>query len=91
MAETDDLVSVVRYWRDFQGGSAWKPIETAPKDGSTLLLYCPDGDLPADRVVGGWWDDFGPYRKEMGGDGVWSFDLPGEPTHWMPLPEPPSA
>jgi hypothetical protein len=78
----------------------WQTIDTAPKDGSPILVY-----TPTDGVVVSWWF-IGAY---VGRDGIvdgWysgTHDdsprayhdypmLPSEiPTHWMPLPEPPSA
>jgi len=71
----------------------WQPIETAPKDGSPLLLFDRqrlDGDAhPTGAVEGHWCDDYGWQAA------VWSMvsDLfltkKIHPTHWMPLPEPP--
>jgi hypothetical protein len=54
--------------------SDWKPIETAPKSGN-LLGWTPRWEYP--RVV---------YWLEN----QWETMLDHcEPTHWMPLPEPP--
>lgn len=69
--------------------SEWQPIETAPKDGSHILVGGPwmpvcevswhkatDWDYPGwrcGRFGAKGYDDLGAY----------------EPTHWMPLPEPP--
>ena len=54
----------------------WQPIETAPKDGSFILLATPKG-----RIADGFWSLV--Y-------GVWSWPyVMVEPTHWMPLPTPP--
>lgn len=57
----------------------WQPIETAPKDGSPILLYSSD-----DGCHQGYWfegsDDTGWCT-----DGLFSNGW----THWMPLPEPP--
>jgi len=56
--------------------TAWRPIETAPKDGSFILLATPKG-----RIADGFWSLV--Y-------GVWSWPyVMVEPTHWMPLPTPP--
>ena len=56
----------------------WQPIETAPKDGSFILLATPKG-----RIADGFWS---PVY------GVWSWPyVMIEPTHWMPLPERPNA
>ena len=66
--------------------SEWQPIETAPKDGTSILVYSEKGDkgafLPGGMAVDRWqreyttgFGEFNPYH--------WP------PTHWMPLPEPP--
>ena len=56
----------------------WQPIETAPKDGSSILLATPKG-----RIADGFW---GLHYK------VWSWPyIMVEPTHWMPLPVAPGA
>ncbi|MDD5385363.1 MAG: hypothetical protein PHG89_10850 [Gallionella sp.] len=54
----------------------WQPIETAPRDGTTLLLSTPKG-----RIASGDWSL--AY-------GVWSWPyVMVEPTHWMPSPAAP--
>ena len=56
----------------------WQPIETAPKDGSFILLATPKG-----RIADGFWS---PVY------GVWSWPyVMVEPTRWRPLPELPGA
>jgi hypothetical protein len=71
---------------ELAGGSEWRPIETAPKDGSDVLLYCRcqhDGRAYApDRNVG-WWEPAAGWWHAR--DGLI------EPTHWMPLPAPPAS
>lgn len=66
----------------------WKPIETAPKDGSTLFLHSSKPDdhgYPWGVLMGGWdgdkWDL--SHWKGASSDGF-------EPEHWMPLPAPPT-
>ena len=68
----------------------WQPIETAPKDGTRILLW------DTDEVVIAKWDDI-----SMGGAEGWQiavvnmlsglkhYEAAFNPTHWMPLPEPP--
>lgn len=56
--------------------SEWQPIETAPKDGTWFLAY--EADVP---MYTAHWDEDGWYDLE------WKC----RPTHWMPLPEPPSG
>jgi hypothetical protein len=67
----------------------WQPIETAPKDGTELLLCSDDGT----RVVGRWMKHnhipiSGWCRPiELYGEEVDGF---GPVVAWMPLPEPPA-
>lgn len=80
----------------------WQPIETAPKDGTEVLLFAPgrltygawvepspepnikyrDGFAPEPE-----WEDFEPYWSSW--DGGFTTEHP--PTHWMPLPPPPTT
>jgi hypothetical protein len=72
----------------------WQPIETAPKDGTRIILFLPSRySFPAMVTIGLWFEDFLPGRNG------WSYcevDEIGqfieEPiTHWMPLPPPPEV
>lgn len=62
----------------------WRPIETAPKDGSGLLIW--GAEWPGHVAVGHWFgkpmyrwiSPFAAADKEY-----------VAPTHWRPLPEPP--
>ncbi|WP_424441089.1 DUF551 domain-containing protein [Parvibaculum sp.] len=58
----------------------WQPIETAPKDGTKILLTGPHDANGRYMEVCGYWKDRFPV--------TW-MDGHGEPTHWMPLPAPP--
>ncbi len=80
----------------------WQSIETAPKDGSWVLLFGgkPDCDFDCDAarppVVAARWIPT-EIRTTYDSPGLWRFcsydsGYYGEwenPTHWMPLPEPP--
>lgn len=82
--------------------SEWQPIETAPKDGTTVIVGF---DIASVWIVrSACWDD-GQGWDSTGFDsldearGWWSYcnsvsseKLEGiyEPTHWMPLPPAPS-
>lgn len=63
----------------------WRPIETAPKDGTLVLLHDPRA---AKRRV-----KTGSWLPPEAGWAVYGFkDVHGcffEPTHWQPLPAPP--
>lgn len=58
---------------------AWQPIETAPKDGTPVLVY------HNRMVIEAWYSNkWGRFvQSETGGhNGI-------KPEHWMPLPPPP--
>lgn len=57
----------------------WQPIETAPRDGSALLISSTSHYIPTTAHYSGKW-----RRGFKGGA-----PIPFEPTHWMPLPEKP--
>ena len=63
----------------------WQPIESAPKDGTDIILWLPW----IGRVRTGRWT----MHKRWSADFGVAYRLPllGEPTHWMPLPAPPVA
>lgn len=75
----------------------WQPIETAPRDGTSILLWTASGP------VIGWWETgreflnsphFNDWSKGMLGEGTghdMGFDRVYAPTHWLPLPAPPKA
>lgn len=65
--------------------SEWKPIETAPKDGAIVMLYWPTLSITRYPAVGT------NHNDGCGWDLINDRDY-GEvfPTHWMPLPEPPT-
>jgi hypothetical protein len=68
--------------------SEWKPIETAPKDGTLIDVCNPHGDRTTDVR----WED-GHWRHWWIGDfdGMEWRKLSIQPTHWMPRPAPPTA
>ena len=65
----------------------WQPIETAPKDGRWILVWAPDHNVEkvgwCNKPEGGYWS---PLLM----DPFDSSPLYYKPTHWMPLPPPPS-
>ena len=74
--------------------SKWRTIDSAPKDGSKILLYIPRNSqyCPERTVVGRWNDrDIKPYFTNDCDrlEGVRK-TRKRQPTHWMPLPEPPN-
>ena len=63
-----------------QAVPGWRPIETAPKDGTKLWGYCRNG-----RQMEVWWHLNFPQPEYWTDEA----DSEPEPTHWMPLPEGP--
>jgi hypothetical protein len=65
----------------------WQPIETAPKDGTAILIWPANasfyGDEATSYVVR--WHDWKEAWIEASGEEYAAF----YPTHWMPLPAPP--
>lgn len=63
----------------------WEPIESAPKDGTFILTYDAGSSYPDDPEECIWLVNWDVDR--------WRIMLDGQsasPTHWMPLPAPPS-
>lgn len=66
----------------------WRPIETAPKNQTEVLVFAPDEDPPvftAQFITSGWSRSVSGYYKPI--DEVYG-DNEIRATHWMPLPEP---
>lgn len=79
----------------------WRPIESAPKDGTNVLLRV--GKVDAGFVgmavqIGRWVPGDPIIRKGPRGRSMWryqrsasaNFDECHQPTHWLPLPSPPA-
>lgn len=62
----------------------WLPIETAPKDGTEILLAVYHENFVDPIIMNSCWID----REERGCYWLDWHGMP-EPTHWMPLPESP--
>lgn len=60
----------------------WEPIETAPKDGTDVLVFAPS--LYGENKFQVAYCFYGQLW-EYGYEGT-----PITPTHWMPLPKPPA-
>ena len=67
----------------------WQPIETAPKDGTLVILYDPSEEAVCVGVFDfNLWHCADEHQPENGEFGLEGF-ISGLPTHWMPLPSPP--
>ena len=63
----------------------WQPIDTAPRDGRGILTCRRDASYNTSiRVC--WWNE------DMYEGDCWMDDADSEPdpTHWMPIPSPPT-
>lgn len=68
-------------------GAGWRPIETAPRDGTPIWLYTLAGQCEGYWNYGEWVQD-AVYCTYDGAGGP-AFEC--SPTHWMPLPAPPAS
>ena len=65
----------------------WQPIETAPKDGTEILILCREGNMFVAR-----WSYSGCYEYWVSNacaDDCYGAD-DCDVSHWMKLPEPPA-
>lgn len=77
----------------------WQPIETAPKDGTEVLVWCSKCALVPIAMSyssAAYFElEYGdPEYMEEGWYMSWSYpvdppEVTWQPTHWMPLPPPP--
>lgn len=103
--ERHDTVAETRYWCDqykllatkaieklqqCQPMTGWQLIETAPKDSTSILIYCPRSERKP--VFEAWWaiafegSHQGHWQTPIGPNGRGYTILETSPTHWMPLP-----
>ena len=72
-------VNMGEAWSPPESPPAWQPIETAPTDG-TIIIGCTQGEEQSHEmcyVCGEWVEPNEEY-------------LDYEPTHWQPMPAPPT-
>lgn len=65
----------------------WQPIHTAPTDGTSVVLFGPEGYSNIPRAVVGFMSEDGHWYDWEGASN--SLDQPGwwMPTHWLALPD----
>lgn len=71
--------------------AGWQPIETAPKDGTRVLLWIThfNARFSKNPIAEGWEAVcIGAWTEHNGGGWQWG-GLCGDVINWMPLPEPP--
>lgn len=87
-SEALDKALILKHLRRVAGGepTGWQPIETAPKDGTWILLWQPDNG----PNIACWMDrDFPWWFIDDGKHGPYAV-RGADPTHWQPVPDPPS-
>ena len=76
----------------------WQPIETAPRDGTWVLLCGFETPDTSDSITNGWGACVvGKGFEHSDVDDPWEVGIYDnfcelsvyDPTHWMPLPKPP--
>lgn len=80
--------------------AGWMPIDTAPRDGTAVLLFTESGKTGVGCSLAICFDglnfneDNAAYVWKRPGDNKTSVHMPSgswdEVTHWMPLPPPPN-
>lgn len=87
-SELYEDASVETAWAAWQAATAsqWQPIETAPKNGTSILAYTAEGQCEVSWDHGYWMQS--PCYSTY--DGCGSAVLLCDPTHWMPLPPEPA-
>lgn len=73
----------------YPGSPSWRPIETAPRDGSNILLRFGIDGVSQGKFIPGRRPH--PWQFIDTQDGMdwllnYSVDGPGGPSHWMPMP-----
>lgn len=64
----------------------WRPISTAPKDGTEILACAHDHGERWFRAVAQWAEADPDFPGTVAG---WFWPFAARPTHWMPPPPPP--
>ena len=72
------------YMLGVAAASQWRPIETAPKDGTVILAF---RALPCGPEMSSvaW-----KHKEHAFGNSGWHYPEWNGPTHWMPLPSAPT-
>ena len=66
--------------------SEWQPIETAPRDGTFVLLFLPH----IETVRTGYWSHMTGKGWMINWASTYRTSVDGPVTHWQPLPDPPA-
>lgn len=78
-----DGLTVARAYLALLAASGWRTMEGAPRDGTSSIVGGPGYAYEAIFSNGEW--------MVMDADGATTTELVLPPTHWQPLPEPPTS
>ncbi len=67
--------------------SLWRTLESAPQDGTEVLVFVDGHVATAADAEGQWWATVAGQRTLEDGRAL----TLGTPTHWRPLPPPPGS
>ncbi len=68
----------------------WMPISTSPKDSTDILVCRVDADGDCYMAVAQWWGERFAFMDADLRQSRYPILLGFDPTHWMPLPDPPA-
>lgn len=66
--------------------TGWRPISTAPKDGTQILAFARAEPVFEFMAVAQWAE----ANEALGSVAGWFWPYAIRPTHWQPLPPPPT-
>lgn len=80
-------------WNTRQPTSGWLPMESAPMDGTWIDVWVSsrDNGAPAGRWTNISWGANAWRTPSYHSDGKFGNQIPGDVTHWLPLPSPPEG
>jgi Lar family restriction alleviation protein len=84
----DRKENLLNSWNERAPASKWQTIDSAPRDGRAILLYCPTFYFGGGVYVGWWGGTYFDVCTEGQTDHPYSDD---GATHWMPFPSAPVA
>lgn len=89
--EADSVPNALEKWN--RRVSPWQPIETAPKNGQIIDIWCRVPEIHGesyDRIADCWYSAGRWWGYDENGNDICRLKM-NSVTHWMPLPEPPEV
>lgn len=83
----DTLLKAINRIAELEAKTTWQPIETAPKDGTSFMVYCDDGSM----TTCAWKDWAQDFRLVHVGTYADDGELNSNPSYWMQLPDEPKV